>query len=185
MTQINPHSRVNKLDLLLKSGQKLFHTQDLSLLWKMTNRNTLYTAIKRLVKKGVLITVRKGLYSVLPVSEIDKIRLGPALIHRYCYLSTETVLAEEGIIFQKVYPITFVSAVSEKIEIADSTYLFRKLKEKCLFSFEGINKEGELFIAEKARAVADILYFNPSYHFDNRLDIDWDRVKEIRKKVGY
>lgn len=178
-------TQINKLDQLLKSDQKLFHTQDLALLWGMENRNTLYTAIKRLVKKGVLVTVRKGLYSVLPLEKIDNFRLGPALVHRYCYLSTETVLAKEGIISQKVFPITFISSVSKKIKERDTLFVFRRLKSRYLFNPEGIKREGEIFVAGKERAMADLLYFNPKYYFDNPSLIDWEKVHRIQRKVGY
>lgn len=57
----------NKLNLLLRSSQNLFHTQDLALLWAVENRNTLYTTIKRYVKKGTLIKITKGLYSKKPL----------------------------------------------------------------------------------------------------------------------
>lgn len=175
----------NKLDQLLKSDQKVFHTQDLALLWEIENRNTLYTSIKRLVKKGVLISVRKGLYSVLPLDQIDPVRLGLAIIHKYAYLSTESVLAKEGVIFQKVYSLTFISSVSKKINEADNLFLFRRLKPQYLYQTEGIKKEDSVFVAEKERAVADMLYFNPKYYFDNPQLINWERVRLIQRKVGY
>lgn len=178
-------TQIGKLDQLLKSDQKLFHTQDLALLWKMDNRNTLYTAIKRLLKKGVLIAVTKGLYSVLSLDQIDKVRLGQALIHQFCYLSTETVLAKEGVISQKVYPITFVSSLSKKIKHNDNLFIFRKLKTQYLLSPEGIKQEGGVYVAGKERAVADLLYFNPKYYFDNPSLVDWIKVREIQRKVGY
>lgn len=178
-------TQTNKLDQLLKSDQKLFHTQDLALLWDINNRNTLYTAIKRLLKRGVLIAVKKGLYSVLPLDQIDIVRLGPALIHQFCYLSTETVLAKEGIISQKVYPVTFVASLSRKIKQDNNLFVFRKLKTQYLFCPEGITQEGGVYIAGKERAVADMLYFNPKYYFDNSSLVDWEKVSGIQRKVGY
>ena len=35
------------------------------------------------------------------------------------------------------------------------------------------------------RAVADMLYFNKRYHFDNNQLIDWDTVHRIQKGVGF
>jgi len=35
------------------------------------------------------------------------------------------------------------------------------------------------------RAVADILYFNPKFYFDSPNLINWTKVEEIKKKVGY
>ena len=178
-------TQITKLDRLLKQDQKLFHTQDLALLWNIENRNTLYTVIKRYVKKGVLIPIQKGLYSTLPIDKIDPLRLGFALIHTYCYLTTETILAKEGVILQKVYPVTFVSSIPKKIKVNENLFLFRKLKDKYLYQTIGVKNTNGVFVAEKERAVADMLYFNPKYYFDNPQLINWERVKEIQKKVGY
>lgn len=160
-------TQIDKLNLLLKSGQKLFHTQDLALLWRMDNRNTLYTTIKRYLKKGVLIKITKGLYSTVAVDQIDKFQLGSALIHRFCYVSCETVLEKEGVINQKIYPVTFVSSVSQKIKFSGREYIYRKMKPEVLFNPEGIEKKDGYFIATGKRAISDMLYFNPRYHFDN------------------
>ncbi|PIP52081.1 hypothetical protein COX09_03555 [Candidatus Beckwithbacteria bacterium CG23_combo_of_CG06-09_8_20_14_all_47_9] len=178
-------TKINKLDRLLKTGQKLYHTQDLALLWQIANRNTLYTAIKRLVKKQILVSVRKGLYSVLPLDQLDPYRLGAALIHHYSYVSGETVLAQAGIISQKVYPITFVSSVPAKIKINDQVFLFRKLKEKYLINPTGISLVKGVLTAGPERAVADTLYFNPRYYFDNPALIDQRKVKQIQRQIGY
>lgn len=178
-------TQISKLNQLLKSDQKLFHTQDLALLWGMSNRNTLYTSIKRLLNKGVLIAIKKGLYSVLPLDRIDKIRLGQALIHQYCYVSTETVLSKEGVISQIIHPLTFVSSFSRKIMLNDNLYVYRRLKTRALFCPEGIRQESGVFVAEKERAVADMLYFNPKYYFDNPVLIDWDKVKKIQREADY
>lgn len=161
-------TQTNKLDKLLKSNQKLFHTQDLAILWEIGNRNTLYTTIKRFVKKGVLVHIIKGLYSTMPVDEINKFQLGTALIHKFCYVSCETVLSMEGVISQKVYSITFVSSVSQKIEFNGTRYLFRKMKSEILFLPDGVTQKDGHFIATKQRAISDMLYFNPKYYFDSQ-----------------
>lgn len=43
----------------------------------------------------------------------------------------------------------------------------------------------EVAVARLERAVADMMYFNPHYHFDNRKIINWKKVKEIQKAIGY
>ena len=162
-------TQITKLNLLLKSNQNIFHTQDLALLWGINNRSTLYTTIKRYLKKGILVKLIKGLYSTLPIDEIDKFRLGTALIHKFCYVSCETVLFKEGVINQKVYPITFVSSVSLKIEFNKTQYIYRQLKPEILFDPNGVEKKDGYFIATKQRAISDMIYFNPKYYFDNKI----------------
>ncbi len=163
---------MDKLSLLLRSNQKLFHTQDLAILWGIENRNTLYTTIKRYVKKGILIKIFKGLYSKIPINEVDNYVLGTALIHKFCYVSCETVLAKEGVINQQILPITFVSSVSKKIKINDTLFIYRRLKPNILFNPDGIEKKDGYFIAGRQRAISDMLYFNPRYYFDNKNDAD-------------
>jgi len=174
--------RMNKL---IKSDRKIFHSNDLAILWGITNKNTLYTTIKRYVQKGILIPIYKGLYSALPVSQLDPIELGRAVIHRYTYLTTESVLAQEGIISQATYAYTFVSNIPKKVTVGEYSFLFRKLKEDFLFNPSGVMKMNGNFIATKERAVADILYYNPKYHFDFPESIDFDKVERLQKEIGY
>ena len=158
---------MDKLNILLKSKERLFHIQDLALLWGIENRNTLRTTIKRFIKKGILIKIFRGLYSTIPVKEIDKFELGTALIHRYCYVSCETVLYLEGVINQVVYPITYVSSVSTKLQINGVVYIYRRAKPEILFDQNGIEQQDGYFIATKERAISDMNYFNPKYYMDN------------------
>jgi len=174
-----------KIDKLLKQEEKLFHTKDLALLWGINNDNTLYTTIKRYVKKGILIPIHKGFYATLPLEKINPFRLALGFIHRFTYVSCETVLIEEGVIFQKSHYLTLVSNISKKFSLASYSFLVRKLKDEFLYNdFEIVEKEG-IKKASLERAVADILYFNPNFYFDNPKKINWKKVKEIKKVIGY
>lgn len=177
---------VDKLNILLKQQQKLFHTNDLGLLWEIQNRNTLYTTIARFTRKGVLSPVHKGLYSVVPLHQLDPVYLGVHILHRYAYLSTETVLANAGVISQMVYPTTFVSDVSRSFSFGNNQFLCRKLKPEFLHNPAGIEARADgVFIATIERAIADMRYFQPTYHFDSRTYNDWKKVKKIQQEVGY
>lgn len=174
-----------RLSELIKSGRNIYHTNDLALLWGISSKNTLYTTIKRDVKKGILFPIFKGLYSTIPVAQLDPLELGRSVIHRYTYLTTESVLAQAGVISQATYAYTFVSSLSKKAEIGSFRFLFRKLKDEYLYNPTGIqNKDGH-FIATPERAVADMLYFNPKYTFDFSESIDFESVRRIQQEVGY
>lgn len=175
----------DKLNALLKSPNNLFYTKDLSLLWGVANKNTLYTTIKRYIRKGILLRIKKGFYSKVPLNEIDPIKLGMAFLHSFCYLSTETILFQKGVISQPVSFITLISDKSQKFKIKDNSYLSRQLKDRFLFNETGIEKKNGIKQASLERAVADMLYFNPSYYFDVPNLINWKKVKEIRKIIGY
>src|SRR5512136_429477 len=148
---------------LIQLDRKLFHTGDLAVLWCISNRNTLYTTIKRYVQKGILIPIFKGLYSTVPPARLNPLELGRAVIHRYTYLSTESVLSQAGIIFQTTYAFTFVSDLHKKVTLDSMSFLFRKLKPEYLHNPAGILNQAGGFVASPERAVADMLYFNPRY----------------------
>ncbi len=175
----------DKKSILLKQGRKLFHTNDLALLWGITNKNTLYTTTKRYKQKGVLIPIHKGFYSVVPPTEIDPIVLGVSYLHGFAYVSTETVLAREGIIAQSIPAITLVSSTSRKFELVDNYYVVRQMKDEFLHHDLGIVQKSGHQEATVERAVADLLYFNPRYHFDNRKLVNWEKVEHIQKEVGF
>ncbi len=176
---------MRRLNELIKLDRKIYHTNDLALLWDITNKNTLYTAIKRYVQKGVLLPVYKGLYSTVPLSQLDPLQLGKAIIHRYTYLSTESVLAQAGVIAQIVYPYTFISDRPKKVTVGTLSFLIRQLKPDYLYNPTGIIDHHGVFVATPERAMADMLYFNPRYHFDVPESLDLQKVKSLQKEIGY
>lgn len=169
----------------MKSGRALFHTQDLALLWGISKRETLYMTISRYIKSKVLFSIQKGLYSVLPPEKIDPLLLGPALLHDYCYLSTESILEREDLMPQMISSLTFVGTKSVDITKLEYSYSFRRLKPEFLYNQAGIYKNGEVLMATVERAVADLWYFSPGYYLDNLKQIDIKKVKMIQREVGY
>ena len=170
---------------LLQLDRKLFHTNDLAVLWGITNRHNLYMTITRYIDRGVLFPVYKGLYSTVPVSTLNPLELGVAVIHRYTYLTTESILSQAGIISQRIFDYTFVADRSKRIAIEQWSFRFRKLKDDYLYHPAGIVSENGVFSAIIERAVADMLYFNPKYHFDVPENIDFDKVRSIQNEIGY
>ena len=174
-----------RLSELTRIDRKLFHTNDLALLWGITNKHNLYMTITRYIDKGVLFPIYKGLYSTVPISTLDPLELGKAIVHRYTYLTTESVLAQAGIIAQITYSYTFVSDISKKAAVGSLTFLFRQLKDEYLHNPIGVINQKGVFMATPERATADMLYFNPHYHFDAPDSLDMDIVKSIQKEIGY
>ena len=174
---------INKLNILLKQPQRIYHTDDLRILWSIIKPTILHQTISRLIKKGVLIKIYKGLYSTVSLSDLDPIELGSRLINRFCYLTTETVLAQNGVINQSPNKITFVSNISKKITIGDNNYIYRQLTDKFLYNSNNISPlSNGVLIASVDRAAADMLYFQSHYHFDDR-SINRSKVKKIQKEI--
>lgn len=174
-----------RISKLLKIDRKLFHTNDLAILWNIQNRQHLYTIIARYMKKEILYPVYKGLYSVVPIQELDPFELGRSVIHSYAYISTETVLSQNGVISQAVFDYTFVADKSKKIKIGKWVFRYRQMRAEFLHHPAGIMDQNGKFFATTERAVADMLYYNPHYHFDVAELIDFERARSIQKEVGY
>jgi predicted transcriptional regulator of viral defense system len=170
---------------LARLGEQVFHIGDLANLWDIENKNTLYTTLKRYTKDGLLFRVYKGMYSIKPVVKIDSYLLGVKALHKFAYISTETVLSNAGIILQKMQYITIISSESRKFSIGGVEYRSRQLDDKFLFQKKDIGIKNRVNIATVERAVADLLYFQPNFHFDNPKQINWSRVKKLQKEMGY
>jgi predicted transcriptional regulator of viral defense system len=158
-----------KISKLLALGRRIFHAQDLAVLWGISNKTTLYVTINRLVKKGVLFSIYKGLYATVPIEKLSNEELGQAIIHRFAYVSTETILFEKGVINQVVYPMTWVTDRSKKVTVAGRYFVFRQMSPERLYNPVGIVAENGVYRATAERAVADMQYFNPKYYFDSPL----------------
>lgn len=166
--------------LITKLKDSVFHVSDLAKIWGINN---CYTLLKRYIDSGLIYRLHRGLYSIKPLSELDPWLLGAQAINSHCYLSGETILAKHGVIFQQVYYFTFISDKSKRFKIGDNNYYCRQLKKEFLYNDIGINKKGKFNLATLERAVADILYFNPRYYFDNRNKINWAKVRKIQATV--
>ncbi len=174
--------RINKL---FEIKRYLFHTNDLAILWEMDNRQTLYQTISRYLRRGILFSVYKGLYSTIPIDELNPMDLGPAIIHRFTYLSTETILAQGGVISQSVYDFTYIADISKRVSIGHWTFRYRQMKDAFLFNPAGIESVSGRFFADISRAAADMLYYAPNYHFDSPELLNLEKVRAIQEQVGY
>jgi len=174
-----------RITQLIQLDRKIYHTNDLAILWGIANKNTLYKTISRYIDKSILFPVYKGLYSTVPIDLLNPIQLGRGIIHRFAYLTTESVLAQAGIISQRIYDYTFASGQSKRLTVGKWSFRFRKLKDIYLYNPSGISEQNGDFVATVERAVADLLYFNPSYHFDVREAIDFEAVRAVQEEIGY
>lgn len=183
MSTLKSNVTAKRIALLAKKDERLFHTKDLANLWNIQNKNTLRITLKRYVEKGLLYRVYKGFYSLIPVDELDPVLIGAKALHRFCYLTAETVLCQEGYISQVIDYHTFVSSKSLKFIVGDHKFISRQLDEKYLYNPEGVILKNGVKTAISERAVCDILYFNSNYHFDK--PVDWRKIRSMQKKLRY
>jgi len=161
---------------LIKSKKTVFTIHDISLLWGKTDTNFVRKKIYRYVKAGKMYSVRRGIYA--KDKNYNKHELATR-IYTPSYISLETVLAKTGVIFQLYGQIFVVSYLSKEITIDRQTYSFRKIKDSILMNKKGIEVKGNYFIASSERAFLDVVYLNKEYHFDNLINLNWDKVYEI------
>ncbi len=174
----------NRFLSIAKTKEEIFHINDLARIWQISNGQTLSITLNRYIKAGLLYRIHRGLYSLKEVNELDPVYLGVKIINSYCYLSTETILAKHGLIFQKLNYFTFIGLKSKRFKIGNNHYYCRQLKKDYLYNDIGVIKNKQFFNqASLERAVADILYFNPSYHFDNISNVNKAKFKNIQLNV--
>ena len=168
---------------LLKQNRQIFSTNDLAILWQIVNRNTLRTTIKRYLANQTLFSIRRGLYSVVPLNKLDPKLLGTSYVNGFCYVSLQTVLAENGLINQQPRAITLIGARSQTFSLAGNEYICKKMKPLYLQNLEGISLDEDYPQATLARAIADIWYYNSRFYLDHAQTRFIKQAKAISKKV--
>ena len=169
-------SKGNYLTSILRSPKTVFTYKDIVLLWNESASDAARVRLNYYLKKGYLCRIRKGLYA--KNENYDRLELATRILTP-SYVSFETVLAKEGLIFQYYEPVFVASYATRTITIEGQTYSFRKIKNEVLVNSIGIENIRETSLATKERAFLDMLYANGDYHFDNLRSLDWKRVFEI------
>jgi predicted transcriptional regulator of viral defense system len=164
------------LTSILRSNKTVFSSKDIALLWHDPGTPATRVRLHYYIEKGDLYRIRKGLYA----KDRDYNRLELATrIFTPSYVSFETVLAKESLIFQYYEKIFVVSYLNREIVVDGQTYSYRKMKTKALVNPLGVDHKNETSIATKERAFLDTLYVNADYQFDNLRTINWEKVFEI------
>jgi len=166
----------DRFSTLLRSKNTVFTFKELSLIWNEADANLIKKYAYRYVKMGRLYSIRKGIYA--KDKNYDKLELANK-IFTPAYISLETVLSKEGIVFQHYDQIFVASYLTREISCDGQTYVFRRMKDTVLTNSLGIEKRGNYYIASKERAFLDTIYLSKSYHFDNLSSIDWDKCFEM------
>lgn len=171
----------NKILSLYKAKSTVFTAKEIGLIWNEDNSNRLKSKLKYYADQGNLIRLRRGIYAK-PNYDIYE-----AAIKTYSpsYISFETALRNEGVIFQHYETIFAAGYLSRAIELTGGQKIvYRKMKKSILLNKAGVRKEKGFFIAEKERAFLDMIYINPRYYFDNLGNIDWKKCFDLEKIYG-
>lgn len=160
----------NSLSQLLRASQTVFTFREIALLWRETDFNAAKSRVNYYVRKAELYPLRRGIYA--KDRQYDRLELATK-IFTPAYVSLETVLQQEGVIFQSDRRIHVASYLTREIECDGSTFIFRKLRDSILVNPSGVEQK-QFASVSKERAFMDALYLYKDYHFDNLSGIDWD-----------
>lgn len=168
----------NTILRLYKQKQSVFSVKEVFLIWQESNPDNVKAYLKYYTDKGDLIRLRRGIYAKtnFDIYEVTTKIYTPA------YISFETVLRNEGVIFQH-YETTFAASyLTRDIELDNKQKItYRKIKNNVLLNTEGIIRNKNYAIASKERAFLDMIYLMQDYYFDNLRSIDWKKCFELVK----
>lgn len=169
---------MKKADLsgILRRGNTVFTFKDILLFSGETNPHLLKRRINYYIKNGELYQIRKGIYA--KDENYNRMELATR-IFTPAYISLESVLAKEGIIFQHYSQIFVVSYLTREIVCDGQKYVYRRIKDMILANPLGVDIKEDYPIASAERAFLDVLYLNKNYHFDNLTPIDQQKCLEL------
>jgi hypothetical protein len=166
---------------ILRGRNTVFTFKDILLASGETNASLLRRRINYYVKTQELYPIRRGIYA--KDRNYDRLELANKIFSP-AYISFETVLVKEGVVFQHYDQIFVASYLTREISCDGGVYAFRRLKDAVLANTLGIEIKSNYSIASRERAFLDTLYLNPTYHFDNLSSIDWKKCREILPIYG-
>ncbi|UCG66770.1 MAG: hypothetical protein JSW12_07110 [Deltaproteobacteria bacterium] len=117
-------------------------------------RESARTTASRLVERGILIRLRRDLYTLVN-KNYSLFSLANAL-HQPSVISLETALNYLGLIVQVPQVIFSISLRSYRYEIDNTEFIYRRIKQS-LFRFGQVRAEG-FYITEPEKALLDTLY---------------------------
>jgi len=148
---------------IYKDSRTVFRINDIALLINSNDR-LLYQKLNKLVKKGKLLNIRKGVYA----KEGYKPEELACLLYTPTYISLGYVLQRSGIIFQYDNTITNISYLTREIYVNEQIIQYRQMKSETLLNMSGIINKNNINIATPERAFLDTLYLNKFFYFDKR-----------------
>ena len=169
---------MEKKDFLLeiyKREQSVFTLGEITLLFPQISYFNLKRKISYYVKVGKILRLRKGVYGKENFNPLEL----ASKIYTPSYISFETVLKKEGVIFQESSGLFVASYLTRKIKCAGLEIFYRKIKDEILTNSRGVESKEVYAIVSKERAFLDSVFVYKNYYFDNLSVLDWDRVFDL------
>ena len=162
---------------LYRKEATVFTLKEITLLFPNLTYKTILNKLIYAIKTNRLKKIRKGIYAKDRFNFLEVANK----LYTPSYISFETVLQKEGIVFQ-VYKTVFVASyLTRNIKLKENEIFYRKLINEVLLNSNGVEKINNYFVATKERAFLDAIFLYKNYHFDNLKPLDWEKITELKK----
>jgi len=162
---------------LLNTKKTVFTINDLQKILttsnKFTIRNYLLRAKARWFVENIYYWIWKIIWRDVNIFELA------CKINKNAYISFETVLKKEWVIFQYYESIFLASDKNIEKNALNETFKTFKLKDSILLNPLWIKHIWNYSIASVERAICDRIYLSKEYYFDNLENIDFEKLKNI------
>jgi len=170
------YSTTDIIKIMREREMSTFSLDDFGRLLNINNQNSLYKKIQRLEKKEIIKKLIKGKY-LFVFNKTDDFKIAN-YIYQPSYISLESALSFYGIITGFSYKITSITVKKSRSYIIDEKdYLYSHINQDLFWGYE---KKEDFLIAEKEKALVDLIYFySKGLRGFDREDLD---ISEINKK---
>ncbi|MBU2592883.1 hypothetical protein KKD61_05545 [Patescibacteria group bacterium] len=169
---------MNKGDFIIrlyKQNQTVFTIRELSLTFPSLSEDQLKNRLSYYARRNRITRLRRGVYAK---ENFNKFELANK-IYTPSYISFETVLRKEGIIFQENSTVFAAGYLTRKIKCSDFEISYRKIKNEVLTNSRGVEKKNNYHIASRERAFLDTIFVYKNYYFDNLSVLSWEKVFDL------
>lgn len=167
---------MNNISKLINSGKTVFTKNDIRKILDFSTSFALDKFIQRTKENWIFINL---FYWIYWFKKYNLFELACKL-KKTSYISFETVLQKDGIVFQD-YSNTIFLASDDTLEkeAVWKIFKFNKLKESILLNPLWIEYRENYMIASKERAICDRIYLSKNYYFDNLESLNLEKLEEI------
>jgi predicted transcriptional regulator of viral defense system len=118
------------------------------------SKDSLYVTIKRLVDRGILERISKGIYR--PFTAKPSIEKIAASLYMPNYLSFESALSRYGVFNLIPYTLTFATTrKTKRLTVEGRDVEFRQIKKELFWGYE---IQGGIYVAMPEKAFLDLVY---------------------------
>lgn len=170
--------KTSNIEKLALSKKKVFTTNDLAVIWEITERRRLIELIKYYMRQQRITHLRKGVYAY--GTDYTSFEVAQKL-QPMSYLSLYTTSQMHGLTFQYYETVYSLALKNRQYQVNSQNYIYHQIKARVFFNSNGLINNGSYTYADKERTVIDCLYVFPSFYFDNLNQINKQKLLALVK----